>query len=421
MAAISIDDFDFIQMVIHDVHGLPKGRMLAKRRMAGIIKDGHGIYGGICYRGILGELPTHSDFCDKISYGNKLLKPDLSTLRPCPKLGQGKYTVGQVLCRLEELDGSLDTTTPRTAAEIQIERLQNELGLTVRSAFEVEFNIRETKSKQYYGHVVNWAATNVIEGCQDLLFDMVHEMGKRGVHIDSLQTEYGPGQYEVTLDIEEGIQAADNTIELKNTLKTFMKSRGYDATFMTRIDPSLEGSNALHWNHSLWTASGLNAFLDNSKPNKLSELGCHWLAGLIEHAPAMRAFCVPTVNCYREIGQICAPLFANWSRDGRLASFRLKVEGENNVYIENRLPTSASNPYLVLACSLAAGIDGVKRKLALQALEADTVLTEAVGSKLVEYFINCKRTSELREFAAFGDVTDDELLKKEHEYYFENA
>lgn len=134
-------------------------------------------------------------------------------------------------------------------------------------------------------------------------------------------------------------------------------------------------------------------------------------------------------------------MFANWSRDGRLSSYRLKVEGAgaDNIYIENRLPTGAGNPYLILACSLAAGIDGVRRKLpltealnkkcplptnlesALQALESDTVLREAMGNTLVEKFIHCKRTLELQEFAAFGDLSDDELLKIEHEYYFDNA
>ncbi|CAG5119750.1 unnamed protein product [Candidula unifasciata] len=133
------------------------------------------------------------------------------------------------------------------------------------------------------------------------------------------------------------------------------------------------------------------------------------------------------------------PHEANWSVGERSASFRLKIEGQDNIYIENRIPQGASNPYLVLICTLAAGIDGIKRKLplpeayefkrmlptdletALRTLEADTVLTEAIGSKLVEYFCFVKRKFELEEFAAAGNLSDEELLKMENEYYFHNV
>uniref|UniRef100_A0A0B7AMC1 Lengsin n=1 Tax=Arion vulgaris TaxID=1028688 RepID=A0A0B7AMC1_9EUPU len=208
---------------------------------------------------------------------------------------------------------------------------------------------------------------------------------------------------------------------------------------MTTVEPIAGTSNGFHFNHSLWTTTGENAFVDTSKPNKLSELGSHWLAGLVEHAPGMTAFCNPTINCYRRIGQPFAPSFADWSCHGRLETFRLKVENGDNVYIESRLPTSACNPYLVVICTIAAGLDGVKRKLplpqaftktchlptdlesALQVLEADTVLTEAMGAKLVEYFAHSKRTYELKPFADFGKLTETEQFNKEKEFYFLNA
>lgn len=94
---------------------------------------------------------------------------------------------------------------------------------------------------------------------------------------------------------------ADNTLNFRNIAKTYLKTQGYDASFMTRVDPSLGASNGLHWNHSLWTSAGQNAFLDVSKPNKMSDIASHWLAGLIEHSPAMTAFSNPTVNCYRSV------------------------------------------------------------------------------------------------------------------------
>ena len=133
---------------------------------------------------------------------------------------------------------------------------------------------------------------------------------------------------------------------------------------------------------------------------------------------------------------MCTPTYANWGLQNRAASFRLKVEGEGNIYIENRLPGSACNPHLVLASTVAAGLDGVNRKLelppemdksrelptslegALEALDADAILKKALGEKMVEMFISTKRTFEIDEFKAFGELTPEERILKEKEYYY---
>jgi glutamine synthetase len=437
--AYSVDEFEFIQLVIIDVHGVPKGRTMARRRMPGLIKHGLGIYGGICFFGIRDDINMHDEFAKLSNLCNRSMKPILSTLRPCPNLGAGIYKVGQVECSLEYLDGTLDTSTPRTATELVINRLQTELGLTVKSAFEMEFTIRETESKNFYGHLNKYCNESALESCSDLLFEMVHNLNSRGVPVDSLQTEFGPGQFEVTLDIGNGIQAPESTVNFKNMAKSFMKSKGYDAIFMTRVDPSQGASSGFHFNHSLWTLAGENAFLDASKPNKLSELGTHWLAGLVEHAPAMTVFCNPTFNCYRRLGAPFAPNDVSWSVNGRYTTFRLKVENGDNVYIENRLPSAACNPYLVFLATMAAGFDGVTRKLplpkefskvsslpsdlegALKALEADTILTAIIGKKLVDHFCYVKRTFEVEAFADIDSLSYAQQLKKEQDFYLHNA
>ncbi|CAG5119751.1 unnamed protein product [Candidula unifasciata] len=139
----------------------------------------------------------------------------------------------------------------------------------------------------------------------------------------------------------------------------------------------------------------------------------------------MTAFCCPTVNCYRTTSMFHVAHEANWSVGERSAAFRLKIEGQDNIYIENRIPLGASNPYLrklplpeayESKCMLPTDLE-----TALRTLEADTVLTEAMGSKLVQYFCFVKRKFELEEFAAAGNLSDEELLKMENEYYFHNV
>ena len=114
----------------------------------------------------------------------------------------------------------------------------------------------------------------------------------------------------------------------------------------------------------------------------------------------------------------------------------MKVEPKGNVYIQNRVPSSACNPYLVLASTLTAGMDGVRRNLelpqpmdesrklpaileeALQALEADLRLKTALGEKMVEMFVYTKRTFEIEEFESFRDILHGEKMLKEREYYY---
>ncbi|GFO06391.1 glutamine synthetase [Plakobranchus ocellatus] len=141
----------------------------------------------------------------------------------------------------------------------------------------------------------------------------------------------------------------------------------------------------------------------------------------------------------RRLGSEGAPRHANWALENRATAFRVRIEPAGNVYIENRLPSSACNPHLVLASTLAAGMDGVRRKLplpqpldesiklpetlekALEELEADTLLKEAISPKLVELFIDNKREFEIQEFQTLGELSDEEMLLKEKEYYYDHC
>ena len=140
----------------------------------------------------------------------------------------------------------------------------------------------------------------------------------------------------------------------------------------------------------------------------------------------------------RRLTSIWSPTFANWALESRYSSFRLKMEPGGNVYIENRLPSSACSPHLVLASTMAAGIDGVRRQLtlpepmaqtkrlpatledALEVLEADTMLKEILGPKMVELFIFTKRTYEIKHFQSFGNISNEEMFIKEKEYYHDS-
>merc|ERR1719150_799227 len=106
---------------------------------------------------------------------------------------------------------------------------------------------------------------------------------------------------------------------------------------------------------------------DSKKTDELSDIGKYWLAGLLEHAPAISAFLAPTVNCPKRFKlNSFAPFYASWGIENRTCAMRVKINGSRRTYIENRIGCGGSNPYLVLAATVAAGIDGIQRKLPLQ-------------------------------------------------------
>jgi glutamine synthetase len=153
----------------------------------------------------------------------------------------------------------------------------------------------------------------------------------------------------------------------------------------------------------------------------LSDLGAHYLAGLLAHARGMAVFCTPTANGYgRFRPNALAPQSVLWGRDNRGAMLRVIGECRDaSTRIENRIGEPAANPYLYLASQIHAGLDGIERKLeparatdapysatnqmlpaslgeALEALRADEVLRSAFGGAFIDYFVRIKDAERQR-------------------------
>ena len=265
---------------------------------------------------------------------------------------------------------------------------------------------------------------------------MIRKAKTARIQVETWHLEYHPGQIEITLQPEMGLQAADNWLVFRQGVKETALLHGLIATFMSKpfmIDDTGSGS---HFNHSIWTHGGENAFWNPEAEDNLSEFARHWVAGLLAHAPAMTALCNPTVNCYRRLHRPFTPHLANWGIDDRTTIVRVKNHSQKSTYAEGRLPSSAANPYIVVAAYIAAGMDGVKRKLplpakadmeatkipvslkeAVDALKADKVLVEALGKKFIEWFCEIKEEVEVKFLGATTDVNDEGVFAREREMY----
>jgi len=256
-----------------------------------------------------------------------------------------------------------------------------------------------------------------------------HNLGQLGLPLRSYEVEYGPSQAEITLGALPGIESADAMVLFRTAVKQVCRRHGYHATFMCR--PKLPNlmSSGWHLHQSLVRkADGANAFVPEANGRELSEVGMHYLAGLLEHAAGCSALSTPTINGYRRYRSYSlAPDRAIWGRDNRGVMLRvLGGPGDPATRIENRAGEPAANPYLYFASQVLAGLDGMQRRLdpgpsadtpyespapllpqslgeAIAALQADACLIEGLGAGFVDYYCRIKE-AEIARFQL--DVTE---------------
>jgi len=272
--------------------------------------------------------------------------------------------------------------------------------------------------------------------------------------LTSLEIEIGPSQFEAVFDVRDALTAADQMVLFRSAVRQALRRAGYHATFMCRPPFPMIMSSGWHLHQSLIDLrTGRNAFvrpepLADVAPGDarelLSDLGAHYLAGLLEHAAAMTSLCTSTVNGFgRFSAHAMAPQSVVWGRDNRGAMLRvIGGPGDLATRIENRLGEPAANPYLYLASQIHAGLDGIARQLqppsataspydpgqgsgpdsrrripahlldALRALSSDAALTEGFGPDFVETYQVIKRLEQER-----FDAAVDKLEFARREYF----
>ena len=274
---------------------------------------------------------------------------------------------------------------------------------------------------------------------QDPVFETVRrDLLALGLPLRTLETEFGPSQFEFTLAPAAGLEAADNMILFRNAVKQICRRNGYHATFMCR--PGLPNAFASGWHlhQSLEHRSdGSNAFAPDTADDLLSPTGMAFAAGILKNAPGATVFTTPTVNGYKRYKpNSLAPDRMVWGRDNKGAMLRVVSAGPGDgaTRLENRVGEPAANPYLYLASQAASGLDGVTNDLspppatddpyasdadqlptnlmdAVTALDNSAMFRGAFGDQFVDYLLHIKRA----EIARFMSTVTD----WEHREYFE--
>ena len=257
-----------------------------------------------------------------------------------------------------------------------------------------------------------------------------------GLELESVNSEYEDGQFELTLRYGKALQAADEAFLFKVMARETAAKRGYLLAFMGK--PITErGGSGIHINLSLVDREGKNAFSDPSDPDGLSELARRCIAGMVHDHVSMTALVAPTVNAYKRLkpGSLNG-YYANWGVDHRGVAVRVPPANESGIRLEHRLADGATSVHVAAAASLVSALRGVRMELecppaetqdcingadadlaappslgaALDALENDKEFVEAFSPGYVEGFLAVKRAEWDRYMAHTTDWEIEEYL-----------
>ena len=363
------------------------------------------------------------------------VRPDLSTLAVLP------WEPGVAACLGEVTDPATGTHAPESPRDLLRAVLARcgEQGLRPVIGPELEYFLLQPAP----GTPTGWRRAPETTGAvytaglradpDNHLLRTLRHLRELGLGVVTGNHEFDGGQYEINLTHSDALDAADRAFRFKAAVKELARKEGNLATFMAKPFGDAGGSG-FHLHLSCSDAEGRNAFDDPAGVYGLSATARHAIAGVLAHAPALAALANPTVNSYKRFGPgTLAPWLIDWGLDNRSSMVRIPPERGSGARLEVRLGDASANPYLLIAGITAAALLGVQAaeepaaplegygydtaksallptslSAALDALEADTDLTDILGKGFTTSFLTYKRD----EIERFGrHVTDWEFTE----------
>ncbi|XP_053316331.1 lengsin [Spea bombifrons] len=408
------EDIHFVRFEAADLHGVSRSKTIPARFFHE--KAISGVYMPRSYLELTRNPKDNEVDHINVAHFNSdiILKPDIKTFRILP----WAYKTGRVICDSYTDLGDPLLTSPRYVYKQLLNQLQ-ESGFSLCAAFTYEFCIFGVAEIINSKTIAFPAATLMTDHDQLFMQELFDGMYYTGGSIESFSSSHRPGQVEVSFQPEYGLTCADNTFTFRTGIKEVAKKHSYIASFYT--------GNEGFWNsgllsHSLWDLNGAkNLFYNESQVQQLTDIGKKWLSGLLHHSAALSCLVAPGISCrkrfLKDAKDSQESICATWAYNDNSSAYNIKCHGHNGTYIENKLASATANPYLVLAATVAAGLDGIRRDLdfsdgrnsnstlhhfkpssvplkmedALLALEEDKYMREALGEAFIQYFIAMKR------------------------------
>lgn len=346
------EDVEFIRLQFTDLFGALKNVAITASQL-GRALDNRCMFDGSSIEGFV-----------RIEESDMALYPDPDTFVIFPwRPQQGK--VARMICDIHYPDGGQFEGDPRYILKKVIAKA-HDMGYTFDVGPECEFFLFDldeegrptTKTSETAGYF-DLGPADLGENARR---DMVLTLEDMGYVVEASHHEVAPAQQEIDLQYDEALRIADGLMTFKLAVKTIARQHGRHATFMPKPVYGMNGSG-LHINMSL-SRDGKNMFNDTSDVLGLSREAYYFIGGIIRHIKGITAVANPTVNSYKRlVPGYEAPVSIDWQGNNRSAMLRIPAVPGENIRVELRSPDPAANPYLLLALCLAAGLEGIEKKI----------------------------------------------------------
>ena len=342
----------FIRMQFTDIFGQLKNVTLPASQIEKAV-DGQIMFDGSSIEGYT-----------RIEESDQYLRPDLGTFVVLP-WDQEFGVSARMICDVYNPDGTPFAGDPRGVLHRVLADAAR-MGYTFNVGPECEFFLFKTdengKPTTRTNDEVGYFDQGPLDTANLTRQKICLALEEMGFEIEASHHENAAGQHEIDFKYADALTAADDIMTFKLAVKTLAQKDGLHATFMPKPLFGVAG-NGMHINMSLFHG-GKNAFYDEDGARKLSSVAYQFIAGVLDHVPAICALTNPLVNSYKRlVPGYEAPCYISWSTGNRSALIRVPAPRGASTRIELRNPDPSCNPYLALAVCLAAGLDGIKRGL----------------------------------------------------------
>ncbi|MGQ0668955.1 MAG: glutamine synthetase family protein [Actinomycetota bacterium] len=349
---------EWVRFELPDIHGMSRSKTVPIRHAASYARGGLNMYGGASVLDTRSDVVPGTLYNEERAWGDQLLYPDPDTAAVVPWADR----TARFICDAAWYDGTPVAATPRHVFRRALEKCRS-MGFEPVMGSEFEFYLltADTYEPLFTGyHIFNTVRNDWVPTIRRIL----EEMPRIGVDIITSNTEYAGSQWEINFAPASGLAGPDMAFTFKNGVKEIAKQDGYLASFMTKPFADQSGSGC-HTHLSLVSRdTGANIFGDDGDPDGISDTCRHFIGGLMRYAEAIDALVAPTVNCHRRRRRhTFSPTNVSWGLDERSSLVRVKGGALESRHIEYRAPSAMSNPYLVGAAILSAGLKGIEDKL----------------------------------------------------------
>jgi glutamine synthetase len=330
-----------IRLLYTDLHGIARGKDIPVGKAEHLVGEGVAFCAAV-----MGTDLRHTPVVGgEEGYVDFVVKADLGTLRVVPWQPDVAWCVGDAMLP----DGSGPAVTCARGAVARAVARYGALGLTPIVGPELEFFLLERDPtapggvRRYVDELSRVYTVGAVSDPRGIVLDMLYACDELGLRAFAANHEFMSSQYEINIEHSDAVDAADRAFLLKTAVKEIAARQGMLATFMGKPFND-QGGSGFHVHLS-----------DGGDPHGLGTVRSRFVAGVLEHGPALMAILAPTVNAYKRlVPDSLAPTHVNWGHDNRTAFVRVPNESGSRSRVEVRAGDGSAAPHLVIAALLLA-------------------------------------------------------------------